>query len=155
MVRMSQQPQRIVITREDIERLIEERNSLAALLDVVRQNLALVTQSINELRSAKDMLTLLSKGAAQDTYAGVGGGVFIKASPAQGEKVLVSVGANFVVEMEVSYAINYIEERIKEFEDLRSKLDAQSADIAKRITDIDNFLLYISAAIRQQQQAGQ
>ena len=154
MVRMSQQPQRIVITREDIERLIEERNSLAALLDVVRQNLALVTQSINELRNAKDMLTLLSKGAAQDTYAGVGGGVFIKASPAQGEKVLVSVGANFVVEMDVSYAINYIEERIKEFEDLRSKLDAQSADIAKRITDIDNFLLYISAAIRQQQ-AGQ
>ncbi|GAB6945015.1 prefoldin subunit alpha [Vulcanisaeta sp. JCM 14467] len=152
---MSQQPQRIVITREDIERLIEERNSLAALLDVVRQNLALVTQSINELRNAKDMLTLLSKGAAQDTYAGVGGGVFIKASPAQGEKVLVSVGANFVVEMDVSYAINYIDERIKEFEDLRSKLDAQSADIAKRITDIDNFLLYISAAIRQQQQAGQ
>ncbi|WP_054849436.1 hypothetical protein [Vulcanisaeta sp. JCM 14467] len=77
-MRMSQQPQRIVITREDIERLIEERNSLAALLDVVRQNLALVTQSINELRNAKDMLTLLSKGAAQDTYAGVGGGVFIK-----------------------------------------------------------------------------
>ncbi|WP_243678107.1 hypothetical protein [Vulcanisaeta distributa] len=72
---MAQQPQRIVITREDIERLIEERNSLAALLDVVRQNLALVTQSINELRSAKDMLTLLSKGAVQDTYAGgVGGG---------------------------------------------------------------------------------
>ncbi|WP_054849435.1 hypothetical protein [Vulcanisaeta sp. JCM 14467] len=67
----------------------------------------------------------------------------------------MSVGANFVVEMDVSYAINYIDERIKEFEDLRSKLDAQSADIAKRITDIDNFLLYISAAIRQQQQAGQ
>ncbi len=78
---MSQQPQRIVITREDIERLVEERNSLAALLDVVRQNLALVAQSLNELRSAKDMLTLLSKGAVQDTYAGVGGGVFIKASP--------------------------------------------------------------------------
>ncbi len=149
---MSQQPQRIVITREDIERLIEERNSLAVLLDAVRQNLTLVTQSINELRSAKDMLTLLSKGIVQDTYAGVGGGVFIKASPTQGEKVLVSVGANFVVEMDVSYAINYIDSRIKEFEDLRSKLDSQSADIAKRINDIDNFLLYISAAIRQQQQ---
>ncbi len=154
---MSQQPQRIVITREDIERLIEERNSLAALLDVIRQNLALVTQSINELRSAKDMLTLLSKGVVQDTYAGGvgGGGIFIKASPAQGEKVLVSIGANFVIEMDISYAINYIDERIKEFEDLRSKLDAQSADVAKRITDIDNFLLYISAAIRQQQQPRQ
>lgn len=76
---MSQQPQRIVITREDIERLVEERNSLASLLDVVRQNLALITQSINELKSAKDMLTLMSKGEVQDTYAGVGGGVFIKA----------------------------------------------------------------------------
>ncbi|MGC8606869.1 MAG: prefoldin subunit alpha [Vulcanisaeta sp.] len=148
---MSQQPQRIVITREDIERLIEERNSLAALLDVIRQNLALITQSINELRSAKDMLTLLNKGEVQDTYAGVGGGIFIRASPAQGEKVLVSVGANFVIEMDIPYAINYIDERIKEFEDLKSKLDSQSADITKRITDIDNFLLYISAAVRQQQ----
>ncbi|MGC8543543.1 MAG: prefoldin subunit alpha [Vulcanisaeta sp.] len=149
---MAQQSQRIVITREDIERLVEERNSLAALLDVVRQNLALVTQSINELRSAKDMLTLLSKGGVQDTYAGVGGGVFIKASPTQGEKVLVGVGANYVIEMDIPYAINYIDERIKEFEDLRSKLETQSADIAKRIADIDNFLLYISAALRQQQQ---
>ncbi|BDR90933.1 prefoldin subunit alpha [Vulcanisaeta souniana] len=148
---MSQQPQRIVITREDIERLVEERNSLASLLDVVRQNLALITQSINELKSAKDMLTLMSKGEVQDTYAGVGGGVFIKASLTQGERVLVSVGANFVIEMDVSHAIGYIDDRIKELEDLRSKLDAQSADITKKISDIDNFLLYISTAIRQQQ----
>jgi len=150
---MSQQPQRIVITREDIERLIEERNSLTALLDVVRQNLALITQTLNELRSAKDMLSMLSGGNVQDTYAGVGGGVFIRASPVQGERVLVGVGANYVIEMDIPYAINYIESRIQEFEDLKSKLDAQSADIAKRISDIDNFLLYISAAIRQQQQS--
>ena len=148
---MSQQPQRIVITREDIERLAEERNSLASLLDVVRQNLALITQSINELKSAKDMLTLMSKGEAQDTYAGVGGGIFIKASLTQGERVLVGVGANFVIEMDISHAISYIDDRIKELEDLKSKLDAQSADITKKISDIDNFLLYISAAVRQQQ----
>ncbi|MCG2863250.1 MAG: prefoldin subunit alpha [Vulcanisaeta sp.] len=147
------QPQRIVITREDIERLIEERNSLAALLDVVRQNLALVTQTLGELRSAKDMLSILKTGNAQDTYAGIGGGVFIKALPVQGEKVLVNVGANYVIEMDVQQAIDYIESRIKEFEDLRSKLDAQLTEIARRISDIDNFLLYISAALRQQRQS--
>lgn len=150
---MAQQPQRMVITREDIERLIEERNSLTALLDALRQNLALVTQSLNELSGARDMLTILSKGEAQDTYANIGGGVFIKASPAQGEKVLVGVGANYVIEMDINYAINYIGDRIKEIEDLKSKLESQSAEIAKRVTDIDNFLLYISQAVRQQQQS--
>lgn len=147
-----QQPQRIVITREDIERLIEERNSLTALLDAIRQNLTLINQSINELNGAKDMLTILSKGEAKDTYAEIGGGIFIRALPNQGERVLVSVGANYVVEMDIQSAINYINDRIKELEDLRNKLDSQAADVSKRITDIDNFLLYISAALRQQQQ---
>lgn len=149
---MSQgQPQRIVITREDIERIVEERNSLTALLDAIRQNLALISQSINELNGAKDMLTILNKGEAKDTYAEIGGGIFIRASPAQGERVLVSVGANYVVEMDVQSAINYIGDRIKELEDLRNKLNAQASDVSKRINDIDNFLLYISTAIRQQQ----
>jgi prefoldin alpha subunit len=143
----------MVITREDIERLIEERNSLTALLDALRQNLALVTQSLSELSGAKDMLTILNKGEVQDTYANIGGGVFIKALPAQGEKVLVGVGANYVIEMDINYAINYIGDRIKEIEDLKSKLESQSAEIAKRVTDIDNFLLYISQAVRQQQQS--
>ncbi|WP_069807740.1 prefoldin subunit alpha [Vulcanisaeta thermophila] len=149
---MAEGRQRIVITREDIERLVEERNSLAALLDAIRQNLTLIAQSINELSGARDMLTILSKGEARDTYAEIGGGIFIRASPTQGERVLVSVGANYVVEMDIQSAINYINDRIKELEDLRDKLNSQASEVSKRLNDIDNFLIYISTALRQQQQ---
>jgi prefoldin alpha subunit len=146
--------QRIVITREDLERMIEERNALAALVEGLRQNLTIVMETVNELRSAKEVLGIMNRGNMGETYTEVGGGVFVKASPVLGERVLVNVGANYVVEMEIPSAINYIEARVKEVEEVRSRLESQLSDVSKRLGEIEQFLLYVATAMRQRQGQG-
>jgi len=146
--------QRIVITREQLERIMEERNALIALAEGLRQNLTLIVETANELRGAKEVLSMMSKGGMDEVYAEIGGGVFVRASPVINERVLVNVGANYVVEMDIPNAIGFVEARIKEVEEAKSRLEAQFNEVSRRLGEIEQFLLYVATAMRQRQGQG-
>ncbi len=145
----SPQERRITITERDIARMMEELEALEAAAQTLRQDLSLITASINELRSARSFVKMLIDGQKpEESYVIVGGGVYVKVQVQDVEKVLVNVGANYLLEMSVKDALDFIDKRIKEYEDVRSRIEARLAETLRRIEVIRQFLSTVSSLMR-------
>lgn len=156
MTKMSQERsvQRIVITQEDIARMIQELEALESTANALRQNLAVLTASITELRTARSLIKKMIDGERiEDAYATIGGGIFVKTKVEDFKKVLVNVGAGYVIELEVDKAIDFVDKRIKELEDTRSRIEARLNEIVRRAENIRQFLAYIYSLMREERKA--
>ncbi len=141
MAEKPSQERRIVLTERDIARMVEELEALEATAQALRQDLALITTTINELRSARSFVKMLTEGQRpEESYVIVGGGVYIKVQVQDTERVLVNVGANYLLEMSTKDALDFIDRRIKEYEDIRSRVEARLADTLRRIEVLRQFL---------------
>ncbi len=156
MAKPTEKPERrIVITQEDIARMVSELEFLENLVNNLRQNIIILTNSINDLKNARDFMKVMSSTEISDSYVTIGGGVFVKTKPIDTKKVLLSVGGGYLVETDCENAINFIENRIKELEEVKSRLETQLSETARRAEDLRRFLTYIYASIRQQAQTRQ
>lgn len=148
---MSQQPERIVITREQLEELVERYNELVNLVNTLSQNLTIVNMTINELNNAKAVLEQLSKGSIKDSYVAIGGGVYIKVDAKDPEKVLVDVGEDYIVEMPIAQATDLINRRINELNESKSRLEDELARAIRSSNEIRNVLNAIYASMLRSQ----
>ena len=142
-------PQRIVITEQDLARIVEELEALEGLAQAIRQDIAILTTSINELKAARNLVKMLADGQKlEDSYAAIGGGIFLKVKVDTAEKILVRVGSQYVVEMSPNSALDFIDKRIKELEDVKSRLELRLAETLRRVEYLRQLLavIYSSAA---------
>ena len=108
-----------------------------ALLEAYKEQLETIeTQStylqalINEYAKANITMENLGKGKKDaDLLLPIGGGTFIFAKSADNTKVLVSIGADIVIEKTVEDATKIIDGRIQELQENLSKLN----DVANQI----------------------
>jgi len=89
----------------------------------------------------------------EESYTAIGGGVFVKSRIEDYDKVLVNIGANYVVEMSVNSALDHIDRRIRELEDVRSRLEMRLADTLRRIENIRQFLAAVYSMMRAEEKA--
>jgi len=148
---MSERPQqqRLVITESDLARIVEELEALESLAQAIRQDIAILMASINELKAARNLVKMLADGQKlEDSYAAVGGGIFLKVRVENADKLLVRIGAQYVVEMSPNNALDFIDKRIKELEDVRSRLELRLAETLRRVEYLRQILavIYSSAA---------
>lgn len=142
--------QQVVITREDIERLLNELQVIESLMENFEKNMALVLDVIKDLDAAKSLVGLLRSSPNVETLADIGGGIYAKVGVDLSVKPLVAVGAGYLVEMDVDSLLGYIDERLKELNVARENLERNLSALSSRANEIRRFLTYIySQALRQ------
>jgi len=65
----------------------------------------------------------------------IGGGVFLEASTHPLDKLIINVGAGVVIEKTKQETVDFLEERIKEFESAIQNFEVQKSDLASKINE--------------------
>lgn len=96
-----------------------------------RQNL--LERALVESRAALDSLNGLGDKPQEEILMQIGGGVMLHSRPPSTGKVLVSVGANVVIEKPKAEAVAMLEERSRDVEKTIMSIAGQRNELAKRL----------------------
>jgi len=132
------------MVEKEMEKLAYEYQLLQAQAQLLAQNLELLTLGMNEFKAVKETLEGLKKTEGEtEILVPIGAGSFLKGRITDKENAIVSVGAGYAVEKNLDSAIEYLDERIKEYEgaiartqNALKKLEAQLGDLAKRAQEL-------------------
>ncbi|MGQ9679557.1 MAG: prefoldin subunit alpha [Candidatus Bathyarchaeia archaeon] len=102
---------------EQLRRLILEYQLMQGTAQLLQQRYELAQSAITDLRVAESSLRAL-KGtqAGENILVPVGGNTFVNAKLGALGKVIVGIGANVSVDMDIDKAIENVTERLKEVE---------------------------------------
>ena len=126
---------------EQLERLAYEYQLLQAQAQLLAQNLELLTLGKNEFQAVKKTLEGLKKVEEEkpEILVPIGAGSFLRGIIVDRENAIVSVGAGYAVEKGLDEAIEYLDARIKEYDEAIAKtqeslkkLEAQLGELAER-----------------------
>ena len=112
-----------------------------------RQNL--LERAMLEGSAALDAIKGLSGQDPGEVLTQVGGGIMLRSSPPETERVLVSIGANVVVEKSRDEAVAILEERGREIEKTLVSLVNQRNEIAQRLNSDREVLNSLMARSQQ------
>ena len=112
-----------------------------------RQNL--LERAMLEGRAALDAIKGLSGQDSGEVLTQVGGGIMLRSSPPETERVLVSIGADVVVEKSRDEAVATLEERGREIEKTLVSLVNQRNEIAQRLNSDREVLNSLMARSQQ------
>lgn len=132
------------MVEKEMEKLAYEYQLLQAQAQLLAQNLELLTLGMNEFKAVRETLEGLKKTEGEaEILVPIGAGSFLRGKITDKENAIVSVGAGYAVEKNLDSAIEYLDERIKEYEgaiartqDALKKLEAQLGDLAKRAQEL-------------------
>ncbi|MEM3437014.1 MAG: prefoldin subunit alpha [Nitrososphaerales archaeon] len=136
--------------QERLQSLVAELRILEAYFNEINARESLLARAIMESRAALEAIKSFPSNEISDLLVPIGGGIFMEASAKPPEKLLVSIGANVVVEKTKDSTISFLEDRIKELENAISKLEAQKEELARRI---DYNRVAISTILEKQRKA--
>jgi len=107
----------------EVEKTLNEYEYYRAQAEALKRNLDLMNANLMELEVVRGSLDEIKKlGKKNEILMPLGGGSFVKASIADTEKILVSLGAGIVAKKDVPKARSDFEQRIKELEQGRAEL---------------------------------
>lgn len=123
------------------EELRAEYGALAQLLEDVRRRVELLNTTLAELAAAKSALEEIgSLSEGEELLVPVGAGVFVRARLASKDKVLVTLGANVMVEKTLEDTRKYLEEREQKVRDALQKSVADYQALVGRLREIEQRL---------------
>ncbi len=124
---------RQVSEEEQLNSLVVEIRVLEGTFNELSARQNLFERALLETRAALDALKGLSESNPDEILIPVGGGVLLRSSPPNAEDVLLSVGANVVVQRKRVEAVAFLEGRAKEIENSVVSLLSQRNQIAARL----------------------
>ncbi|MDG6900711.1 MAG: prefoldin subunit alpha [Nitrososphaerota archaeon] len=113
-----------------------------------RQNL--LERALLESRAALDSIKGLSSNSPPEVLTQIGAGAMLRSQPPAADRVLVSVGANIVIEKPTDEAVAMLEERSRDVEKTIVSIVGQRNEIAERLNS-DRQLLNSLVAQSQQE----
>jgi prefoldin alpha subunit len=115
-----------------------------------RQNL--LERALLESRAALDSIKGLSEAPPVEVLTQIGGGALLRSEPPSTDRVLVSIGANIVVEKSRDEAVAILEVRSRDVEKTIMSIIGQRNEIAERLnSDREIMNNYLAAAQSQQE----
>lgn len=123
---------------QTVNDLMQESKLLEAYYNDILSKESVLQRLFEESHNSLEALSGLSSESETPSLVPVGIGVYVKSSIYPLERVLVNIGAGVVVEKKKDDAINFVEQRIKEFELATKQLAAQKQQISQRMMDIQN-----------------
>ena len=121
---------------QKISEMVQQSRILEAYMNDTITREATVTKLIEEARLASSAVQNVMDESEVESLMPVGIGVYMKALVPPVKKLLVNVGAGVVVEKNREDTVNYIDSRIKEFENALRQLYSQKQQIEMRMEQI-------------------
>jgi prefoldin alpha subunit len=118
---------------ERINNLVAEIRVLESTFNELSGRQNILERILIETRSSLDTLAGLASTKTEEVLIPVGGGILVRASPPDIEKVLLNIGANVVVEKNRDYATKFMEARANELEGSVVAIASQRSQIAQRL----------------------
>ncbi|KAA0008519.1 MAG: prefoldin subunit alpha [Thermoplasmata archaeon] len=106
-------------------------------LESLEKQAAYVQAIIEDYTKAKVTMEKLSKTKKDsDVLVPIGGGVFLYAKYDSNAKVLLSEGADVVIERDIDYAIDALQKRIDDLNNGLTKLNEMAIQLQQKMQDI-------------------
>jgi prefoldin alpha subunit len=118
---------------DKINNLVVEVRVLESTYNELTSRQNLLERALIENRAALDAIKGLSGGKAADVLTQIGGGAMLRSPPPDVDKVLVSIGADVVLEKPREEALAVIEDRQKEVERSIVSIVGQREEIKQRL----------------------
>jgi prefoldin alpha subunit len=138
---------------QTVNDLIQESKLLEAYYNDVIAKESVLHRLYEESHNSFEALRSLSSESETISLVPLGIGVYVKSLIHPVEKVLINIGAGVVVEKKKDDAVNYIEQRIKEFELATKQLSAQKQQISQRMMEIQNTVNSYVGQMRNQDES--
>jgi len=122
-----------------VERSAIEMELVRQRMQELEQHLVMLETRIQELEVIKSAMESLEED--KDALIPIGPGVLVKGKILDKEKVLMEVGANFVIEKDVRGAKETIERSQEKIEKAMLSMKAELADLYDRMREIEQILL--------------
>lgn len=127
------------ISPKEVERSAIEMELVRQRMQELEQHLVMLETRIQELEVIKSAMESLEED--KDALIPIGPGVLVKGKILDKEKVLMEVGANFVIEKDVRGAKETIERSQEKIEKAMLSMKAELADLYDRMREIEQILL--------------
>lgn len=104
-----------------------------AQLNEIEKRLVELSMKCEELKKIKESLEELRGGEGKDFLFSFAPGVFVRGRLMDGEKVLVEVGANIVMQKKLDEAKQFIDEQIEELERALQRLSSEYLILGEKL----------------------
>ncbi|RLF05648.1 MAG: prefoldin subunit alpha [Thermoprotei archaeon] len=123
------------------ERLAAEYTALSQLAEEVRRRIELLNATLNEVASAKSALEELEVvEEGEELLVPIGAGVYVRAKVSGKSEVLVTIGANILVEKSIEEARKYLDEREQKLRDMLQRHVSDYQSLMSRLGEIEREL---------------
>ncbi|MGP8057463.1 MAG: hypothetical protein ACLP9K_07695 [Nitrososphaerales archaeon] len=126
---MSKQP----TEEEAINALVVEIRVLESTYNELSSRQSLLERALVENRAALDALDGLGNKPSQEVLMQIGGGAMLHSPPPSTDRVLISVGANIVIEKPKAEAVALMEGRSRDVEKTIMSIAGQRGELAQRL----------------------
>lgn len=131
---------------EQVRRMVVELQLLQNTGELLQTRLNVVESALAELRISSATLEELKKeNTGSHLLVPLGGGTFVRASLGEVNTVIVGIGAEVSVEMELDKAVEDFGLRMSELEKVSMSLQQQLSQIAAQISSYQETLSRLSA----------
>ena len=120
------------MTEHSVNEMIQESKLLESYYNDIISKESLLHRLLEESHNSFEAIKNLSLDSDTASLVPFGIGVYVKSIIYPIEKVLVNVGGGVVIEKKKDDAVNFIEQRIKEFETASKQLSSQKQQISYR-----------------------
>jgi prefoldin alpha subunit len=125
---------------ETVNALVTEVRILESTYNELTSRQNLLERALIESRGALDSIKGLSDGPTKEVLTQIGAGAMLRSEPPATDRVLVSIGANIVIEKSKEEAVAILEERSREVEKTIVSVAGQRNEIAERLNSDREFL---------------
>ncbi|MEM4298604.1 MAG: prefoldin subunit alpha [Nitrososphaerota archaeon] len=139
------------MSEERLQSLVVELRILEAYYNEVNARQALLVRVMTESRAAIEAVKAFPQSGTSDILVPIGGGVFLEAQAPAPDYLVVNVGADVAIRKSRESTISFLEERLAEVEKAVSSLEAQKADLTRKIEMARNELSQLVEKLRQGQ----
>jgi prefoldin alpha subunit len=129
---------------ETVNALLVEVRVLESTYNELTARQNLLERALMESRAALDSIKGLSSGTSPEVLTQIGAGAMLRSQPPSTDRVLVSIGANIVIEKPKEEAVAMLEERSRDVEKTIVSVIGQRNEIAERLNSdrdvLNNFM---------------
>ncbi len=143
---MSKEP----TAEETVNSLLVEVRILESTYNELTSRQTLLERALLESRAALDSIKGLSGEPQAEVLTQIGGGAMLRSQPPSTDRVLVSIGANVVVEKPREEAVAMLEERSRDVEKTIVSIAGQRNEIAERLNSDRQVLNNLVAQSQQE-----
>ena len=134
---------------ETANALLVEVRVLESTYNELTARQSLLERALLESRAALDSIKGLSGQSSPEVLTQIGAGAMLRSQPPSIDRVLVSIGANVVVEKPKAEAVAMLEERSRDVEKTIVSVIQQRNEIAERLNSDREFLNNLVAQSQQ------